>query len=1182
SAVGGAGFNASSWDGGGGGGGRIAVYYGTDNSTITYLANGGTGGAAAATVGGAGTLYLDDSDDTLSASLIVNNATQVTTAVTPLFITGQPSNYTFNNFSVLNAAVLTVASPGVCPVGGHAVIITGVADTSGGGSVTRTLAAGEDGVNTVHCMNRPHSYVNIPAGLTIAAQPTDTGTYDFYKRFTDTTVTPNRLVIGLHSDLQYTNTDVDLTGETYDADATKTVMSNFSSTNLAAFHALYIPNSNGSNGVRICPNATTLAGITSSCSGGVTFTSTQVDGLTFKTVGSSLTNGVRVKLVNAADDGGALANDTTDLYRIEGLRNSGAGPLATTLTISGTCKQADNSTNCADSESVKVAINGTLDASAGTTGTPASGQWTLTTTASVNPGDVLTVFVNGVAEAQEAAAVTVWDGVGTTVTNVQLIEERLTLGSDDNQTITNANISSYDSSVSADEDIFFDVANTTNDLDTDSEGGHTNNALLIATGDAYRPDSASSGNVLTGDLRIDGTMTADGNTITVEGDWANSGTFNYGTSTVDFHWFFSAITLDSGGTGAGNAFYNLSVRGFDTLTLVNNNLEIQNDLVVGGGTFSPGSFTVSAGTLSVWDGGNFSGGTGSVSTGNLSFGNNGTDLNGDFTIDNGSFTAPSTTLNITGNLNGYNDFGSTFTHNGGTIRFIGTSNQDLHPNNFFGDPTSITLNNLEIENTGAGGSNAVRPRGTVTIEGSLTVTDGGLDLNTSDPVVSVANDVAIATDGNISASNTAAFTVSGGWDNVPGSTGFTHNNGEITFDDNGQTSRITGANTFYDFTSVTPSKVLDFQGGVTQIIANTLDIDGQAGGTQITLTSSDLSTWTFDVTAGDQTVSNVDVSYGNADSNDIYALGTSTNSGNNDDGDVSPHWIFDNTPPTGTITYDHDGVGGDDPGADFSQDTDTVTLIGTATDVGTGDSGVTLVEVSINNGGIWASATNTGTNFSTWSYLATLADGVNQVRIRVTDGATNVQTYTTNSITTDGTDGAQDITYLFLTLSAMSDFLFGTVPMDTLASEENTLGVSTNSQTGYTVQIKKQNTDPDTTMQRDPSGEDFPDLLDWISGTPNSAIWSSPSSALGFRLKSTGDANAYNSSWWGSDDTSPNAKFGGFPDAYDTMINDATLKTSAGSPYNSVLQLQLELEGSYPIPAGTYSGVIEINATVIP
>ncbi|MDZ4216901.1 MAG: hypothetical protein U1C97_01115, partial [Candidatus Gracilibacteria bacterium] len=122
----------------------------------------------------------------------------------------------------------------------------------------------------------------------------------------------------------------------------------------------------------------------------------------------------------------------------------------------------------------------------------------------------------------------------------------------------------------------------------------------------------------------------------------------------------------------------------------------------------------------------------------------------------------------------------------------------------------------------------------------------------------------------------------------------------------------------------------------------------------------------------------------------------------------------------------------------------------------------------------------------------------------------------------------------------------------------------------------------DTTMQRDPSGEDFPDLLDWISGTPNSAIWSSPSSALGFRLKSTGDANAYNSSWWGSDDTSPNAKFGGFPDAYDTMINDATLKTSAGSPYNSVLQLQLELEGSYPIPAGTYSGVIEINATVIP
>src|SRR5690606_25062308 len=269
--------------------------------------------------------------------------------------------------------------------------------------------------------------------------------------------------------------------------------------------------------------------------------------------------------------------------------------------------------------------------------------------------------------------------------------------------------------------------------------------------------------------------------------------------------------------------------------------------------------------------------------------------------------------------------------------------------------------------------------------------------------------------------------------------------------------------------------------------------------------------------------------------------------------------------PTGTITYD----GGNGAGADFTLNVEgdnVIPLTGTATDVDTGGSEVTLVEVSINGGVDWENAVDTGggTPWSTWSYLATLVDGQNQVRIRITDAIPNVTTYSTNTIPTDGTDGAQDIDYLFLTIEEVDDFVFGTTAVNVIVSEDSVLGIRTNSQTGYQVQVKKQNVDPDTTIMS--GATTFPDLTDWSSvGVGNGEIWANLSTkGLGFRLMSTGDAAAYNSDYWGTDDTAPNAKFGGFPNSYETIINDPAAKSSAGAPYDSQLQIQLEADMSVP------------------
>src|SRR5690606_13547021 len=117
--------------------------------------------------------------------------------------------------------------------------------------------------------------------------------------------------------------------------------------------------------------------------------------------------------------------------------------------------------------------------------------------------------------------------------------------------------------VSGDEDIFYEV-DANNDFTSDFEGGH-DETLLILSGNTYRPDAGSSGNVTMNRIQINGSFTLDGNTIFVGGNRSNAGTLDVGTSTLDFT-SVTSQTVSTGGTSLATVVHS----GAGTLQLFRN------------------------------------------------------------------------------------------------------------------------------------------------------------------------------------------------------------------------------------------------------------------------------------------------------------------------------------------------------------------------------------------------------------------------------------------------------------------------------------------------------------------------------------------------------------------------------------------------------------------------------------
>ena len=273
-------------------------------------------------------------------------------------------------------------------------------------------------------------------------------------------------------------------------------------------------------------------------------------------------------------------------------------PSAGGGTISGTCKQNDKTTNCANSETVRVAINGVLQAGTGTTST---GAWSVNLTGTLNYGDVATVFVDGVADTNEAVAVTKLGAEPATTTGVVLYERQLTLGGTRTHTITNSDIALYDNSVSGDEDIYVEVDASSNLLlPQTGTSSTTDQTLYVMTNATYQPASAGGKTITTPKLFINtsGTITADSNTFDISADTTPvtfTGTFSAGTSTFKYNATTNNVTtalgtyynLEFGSTSDSSTGRTFTLGG---ATTVSNVLTVGNASSTNSDTFSASSY----------------------------------------------------------------------------------------------------------------------------------------------------------------------------------------------------------------------------------------------------------------------------------------------------------------------------------------------------------------------------------------------------------------------------------------------------------------------------------------------------------------------------------------------------------------------------------------------------------------
>ncbi|MCK5592282.1 MAG: hypothetical protein KAI72_10040, partial [Candidatus Pacebacteria bacterium] len=146
--------------------------------------------------------------------------------------------------------------------------------------------------------------------------------------------------------------------------------------------------------------------------------------------------------------------------------------------------------------------------------------------------------------------------------------------------------------------------------------------------------------------------------------------------------------------------------------------------------------------------------------------------------------------------------------------------------------------------------------------------------DTYNPTINIDGDITINFSSTLVAATSSPFTIAGNWAN---SGTFTHSSGTTTFDGTA-TSTLSGATTFYNLSSITPSKVLEFTAGTTATttVAGTLTLDGGACDTQIKLRSSVVGNyWYLDALASTN-VDYVDVQ----DSDATYSASaiTATNS----------------------------------------------------------------------------------------------------------------------------------------------------------------------------------------------------------------------------------------------------------------------------------------------------------------
>ena len=194
-------------------------------------------------------------------------------------------------------------------------------------------------------------------------------------------------------------------------------------------------------------------------------------------------------------------------------------------------------------------------------------------------GDVITVFASTSVAADQMMGVTVYDGTPE-ITGMVLQKQHLTLGSDDNASVTNADIGTYDS---ANDSRMFAAVDGGNDLDLCTTSGCETAGLVVLANNAYTPESGAD--LITHDVLNDGTVTLIDNTLRVSGSWDDNATTSMAASTVIMTATSTTESIDTTGALAGS-FNNLifgETSGAATWNLTNA-LDVDGDLTIDYGT----------------------------------------------------------------------------------------------------------------------------------------------------------------------------------------------------------------------------------------------------------------------------------------------------------------------------------------------------------------------------------------------------------------------------------------------------------------------------------------------------------------------------------------------------------------------------------------------------------------------
>jgi len=463
------------------------------------------------------------------------------------------------------------------------------------------------------------------------------------------------------------------------------------------------------------------------------------------------------------------------------------------ITITGTIQQYNETTNVT-SGTVAVAVNGVLQA--GKTGAIAGGAWSI---ANVNaaPGDVVTVFVDGAVDANEAIGVTKYDGVGD-ISGMQLYERHLSIGSNDLATVSNTDLALY---AASDEDLFHGVSGSALTVCTDAPCDDAK--LYIRALNTYQP----AGNITTHDFVNRGSFTPNGNTVRVNGTWDNQATSTMGTSTVIFT-ATSTIEGIANTASSSGAFYNLTFgETSGTATwYASTTIDVDTALSVNFGTLGRATSSVLVG--------------GSLSTGASGFWTG----FGTTTFD-GSVTATWSDANSTkqniGNVLvngtsktvqlGTNVRGHSVTIGADDILDVTSANYSLDvlahwTNNNSFVPNSGTVNFLSTS------TGRVINAGTASFY-NLTFNSATGTWSFTQPTLSVTNDFTIAT-GTVTLP-TGTTTVAGSFLNTGGA--FAHNNGTLYFTTSAsKTITLSGTN----FTNTMYNAVFNGSGSWTMSTAN--------------------------------------------------------------------------------------------------------------------------------------------------------------------------------------------------------------------------------------------------------------------------------------------------------------------------------------------------------------------------